>query len=278
MCLEKKGVKNMLAKLILWFVEFSLFSHKIVRSEYGGKTEFVNDTDLKQLEAYNNEVFSDYLSYIDKFYINKSLSEINICEVGTGKSLGVALRFLQMGAHVTTIDRFDHVQDRDLEIENYCRKHGYKFEKFSDSEFLIDGKRLSILVTPLEYLNLDLVGKFDLVVSRATFEHLENVKKCFDNLYQYSNSNACHIHEIDHRDHGIFSHFKIVTNMWFHNVSNENWALVISAIPGIPNKIDRFEFERYFREAGFRIKGNVSKFDNSDEVSIQCVQKISNPA
>lgn len=259
--------------ILYYFIRFSLLIHRILKSSFSGKTEFVNDAYGENLARYNAEVVQDYKNSFFKFETALELNNLTILEVGTGKSLGVAAMMAIQGNYVTTLDRFNHVENPAEELKRFCSDKKAQFEQVSEHEFCIGSGKIKYIVSPLECHIPEFDDKFDLVVSRATLEHIQDVEECLKNLYHYSKRGGQQIHEIDHRDHGIFSHFKVCGNMWFHSLPDGIWKNLTKQIPGLPNKVNDKQYRRFFLAAGFLEAKHTLKFENSESVSIHCLHK-----
>jgi hypothetical protein len=259
--------------IIYCFIKFSLWIHRILKSSFSGKTEFVNDAYGQDLANYNFEVVRDYTADYQVVAPSHEIKNLNILEIGTGKSLGVAALLAIRGNHVVTLDRFKHVEEPCEELEDFCSREQVKFEQVAKNQFLVGSGSVTYFVCPLESRVSAFKEKFDLVLSRATLEHIENVGTCLQNLYFYSKKGARHVHEIDHRDHGLFSHFKFCSNMWFHNIPSEVWEKVVIQIPGLPNKINSEKYRELFRNFGFLEEAYKLKFPNEESVSIHSLYK-----
>lgn len=263
--------------LIKNFVALSLLLHKILRAEYRGVTNFVNDTAQDEMDEYDDLVISDYLSYLSKFDVSNSIKNKMILEIGTGKSLGVAMRLAAKGNTVVTLDRFPNLNNSIGQIERFAKIRNIECQELEQNNFKVGHGYVRIVVSPLELLNSEWIQKFDLILSRATLEHVTDAEKCVMNLDKYQKSDGYQLHEIDHRDHGIFSHFKMCSNMAFHTISKETWSAVIERFPGVPNKVSSAEYHELFSKSSNTKVLKINKFDLSDEVSIICVKKTLTP-
>lgn len=241
-------------EIITWsvrgFVWFSLALHTLLLKQYRGLTQFVNKKVATEMSDYGKMVVQDYEQFLLESKAHFSLEGSSILEIGTGNSLHVALQLALSGNDVTTLDRFKHVANFSKDVTDFCQQTGIICEVLSPVSARVGSGSITYAVQALESHNNDWISKFDLVLSRATLEHVEDPELCAKNLVSYSKSTAIQCHEIDHRDHGIFSHFKIFSNMAFHKLNTETWSELIRLYPGIPNKVNASQYQEVFMTAG----------------------------
>ena len=170
---------------------------------------------LSESLSYINDTFNNYLKYggITKEDIQGS----RILEIGPGDNLGVALKFLAAGARqVVCVDKFISKRDLEQEREIYLTLRDElgadEIAVFDTVVNLNDG----IEINPDKLTRLHGKGieeaaavleseSFNLIVSTAVLEHLYDTDAALSAMDALLAPGAVMIHEIDFRDHGMFS-------------------------------------------------------------------------
>ena len=170
---------------------------------------------LQDSLRYIDLAFDDYLVYSG--LTREMLRDKSILEIGPGDNVGVALKFLLAGARqVVGLDKFssrqDCVQQRRIyqamrEALNNDEQH--LFDAMIDPEQSLPAES-SKLVTLFgrgieEAEHLFEPASFDLIISRAVFEHVYDPDRAFSVMHRLLKSGGYMLHKIDIRDHGIFS-------------------------------------------------------------------------
>lgn len=256
--------------LLRIFVQFSLALHKLVKGSYRGPTSFVNDLPNTHYFAYGRRCVEDYLAIMDQAGITMQ-SNAKVLEVGTGKSPVVAVLMASKGMDVTSLDRFNNIPNLDDAVAAVGEELGVETVKIGDGNFVVGDGRAQFIIGAVEKYRPEGEDCFDFVLSRATLEHFTDLGCGIDALKARSRDGAVHVHEIDHRDHGIFSHFKIVSNMWFHKISDSAWRPLLDRFPGLPNKVNALEVGGLFVEAGFQSVSISRRTDGEVEDNHSCV-------
>ena len=249
------------------FVGLSLYLHTLLFKHYRGATQFVNRKASTEMPDYGRMVVQDYKYFLGDIKRDFVSGGSTILEIGTGNSLDVALELASAGNNVTTLDRFQNVTNFSHGVQAFCELNEITFDIISPVSAHIGPGSITYIVQALETHNIDLIKKFDLILSRATLEHVQDPELCVQNIALYSKRKAIHCHEIDHRDHGIFSHFKIFNNLAFHNINDDTWSDMIERYPGIPNKVNGRQFYEIFRTADFNIVSAFCKDDADSQSS-----------
>lgn len=194
-----------------WWTKRQFSSGKIELTS--GSTHW--DKTLKESLSYIDQVFEDYL-----FYSGISIDMLRgkrILEIGPGDNVGVALKFLLAGAkRVVCLDKFfskyNWEQQRKIYqamIEQLPDRGRQIFDEVIDLE-------TGIMSNPQKLVCSYGMGieraeevfepeSFDLIVSRAVFEHLYNPDAAFSTMDKLLSPGGYMVHKIDFRDHGIFS-------------------------------------------------------------------------
>jgi len=163
----------------------------------------------------------EYALQIADFYVRKipggasRLLYKHVLELGPGISLGTAVLLSCHGARVTVADRYLSPYDPNyhgpffaalLERLRHERPHLNPdpilalLEAQGFVEQAVTGQHLGI--EDLFEIEAD---SFDIVVSNAVFEHVENVPAAIENLARITRPGGFGIHQVDFRDHRDFS-------------------------------------------------------------------------
>jgi SAM-dependent methyltransferase len=217
-----------------------------------------------------------------------------VLEIGPGINFGTALILLWNGAKkVTVIDKYlsefavgyhDKLY-RDLRIkyfETNSLKFGSDINKLESYEFLLTEGRLSTIESGLE--NIGGLA-FDITLSCAVLEHLENPHNSVKNLFSLTKSNGFGSHQIDFRDHrnfdkpleyllldemSFFELFQSVHGECGNRTRSFQWASIFREFFG--NQVDispnMWAQEPYFGDFISRLSkaeiSNFSKYDSND--------------
>ena len=166
--------------------------------------------------AYIDEVFSDYLLYGGLG--EDALAGASVLELGPGDNLGVALRLIGAGAErVTTLDRFitwrDPEQQRRIHRALIASLPPQQAERAGaalseTSELGVDPSRIRVLQGVAAEDAPSSLGEagFDLIVSRAVLEHVNDLSGAFSAMDRMLAPGGAMAHKVDLRDHGLFTH------------------------------------------------------------------------
>ena len=205
---------------------------------------------------YINQVFQDYLSFADLSV--KDIKDKKVLELGPGDNFGVALKFLIAGANkVTCLDKF--YSDRD-EIQQYqiykaIRDELPPEEKRSfDSIIKLNNHKFEFIGNKFEYL----YGKgieqaieifppvsFDMIISRAVLEHISAIDAAFNSMDKLLRPGGYMIHNIDLRDHGIFTSVGLHP-LTFLTIPEKTWRFM-TCHSGKPNRM-RIDYYKHKME------------------------------
>ena len=170
---------------------------------------------IDQSLRYIDEVFSDYLRYGG--LTEERLAGASALELGAGDNFGVALRLIAAGAErVTTLDRFitwrDPEQQRRIHRALIASLPAAQAERaeaaLSDQEELgVDPSRIRVIQgVAAEDAPASLgEGSFELIVSRAVLEHVNDLSGAFAAIDRLLAPGGLITHKVDLRDHGLFT-------------------------------------------------------------------------
>ena len=163
----------------------------------------------------------DYALQIADFYLGKlpegrrHLTNLCVLELGPGYSLGTAVVLACHGARVAVADRYLSPFDREYH-DPFLRALLGRIQQERPELYTAPITRLleagTFLPDVVEGLHLGIEdleevpdGAFDLVVSNAVFEHVEDVPRAYRILARITRPGGLGIHQVDFRDHRDFS-------------------------------------------------------------------------
>jgi SAM-dependent methyltransferase len=162
------------------------------------------------------------------------LQDKSILEIGPGDNVGIAIKFLVAGAkQVVCLDKFFSMQDWEQQCSIYQAlreqlnsdeqqifddvidlEHGIVGDRFIVPPDLSRSKTNSSKLVYMygsgieEAEELFEPESFDLIISRAVFEHVYDPDAAFSVMHTLLKPDGYMLHKIDFRDHGIFSKHK----------------------------------------------------------------------
>ena len=205
---------------------------------------------------YINQVFQDYLSFADLSV--KDIKDKRVLELGPGDNFGVALKFLIVGANkVTCLDKFYSNRDEHQQYQIYkairdelsqegkrsfdsiIKLNNHKFEFISDKFEYIYGKGIEQAIEIFPPVS------FDMIVSRAVLEHIPALDAAFNAMDKLLRPGGYMIHNIDLRDHGIFTSVGLHP-LTFLAIPEKIWKLM-TGHSGKPNRM-RIDYYKHQME------------------------------
>ena len=231
--------------LILYYLILNYFTKAKLRIGTPWVCHFREFSVSKSLD-YINEVIADYFAYSG--LSPQSIQNKKILEIGTGENLGVGIKLICHGAQrVDTIDRFNSLMAEDGQVKLYReikRSLSNDQRDLFSSAIEFDGEyKYRLNEDRLRYItgvgieDLDTVLKnenYDLIISRAVLEHVFGIEHAIDVMDKLLRPGGVMIHEVDFRDHGMFSRFGF-NPLTFLTVNDNLWHKMTSHI-GAPNR------------------------------------------
>src|SRR5215469_5073307 len=162
--------------------------------------------EVEESVRYVEEVFNDYIVY-------GNLDEVRgtAAEVGPGDTAGVAL--LLRGAGCETVDLVDRFRSRrnaeqqERIYQMLAARHGLSTNAWHDDD--LPGITWRIGSSAEAYFarraNEGQRGCYDLIVSRATLEHLYDPLGAIRSMTKCLKPGGQMLHKVDFRDHGMFT-------------------------------------------------------------------------
>lgn len=213
------------------------------------------DLDLDESLSYVDRVFEDYLRY-GPFDL-ADLEGKRVLELGSGDNFGVALRLTAAGAEVAAVDRFLPVRDREQQLLIYRgllprlepgqRARLETFERGLANGNAIE-EQLPVDVhegVPIEEAPARLGAEsFDAIVSRAVLEHVYDLDTAFASMDRLLKPGGWMIHEVDLRDHGLFSEGG-QHELTFLTIPDRIYRWMGEESAGLPNR----RLEGWYRDA-----------------------------
>ena len=162
---------------------------------------------LERDVAYAVQVAVNWMKHMRR--VGFSLPGANILELGPGTDFGPQLIFASHGAKVTVADRFLSPWDDHYHPQFYRMLRA----RWDGPAAALDAV-IAANAYPLQAIGriaqsgeeLDLpAGSFDLVLSNAVLEHVQDLPRVAENLARITKSPGLNMHQIDFRDHADFS-------------------------------------------------------------------------
>ena len=216
--------------------------------------------------------FADYLA--NAGLRPEDLRGMSILELGRGDSYGVALKFIQHGARrVVCTDRFESARSVAGETKVYRQLfEGVQSEaeklrlehalRFTDGGFVLDKSSIQTLIAPAEQLTRYLDGEqFDLIVSRATLEHVFDLEGVFRSITALLRPGGRTTHAVDFESHGLFD---AQGPVYFLRFSDWVWRLA-SSHRGLPNRRRKSDFLKLIAKFGLTLDQMVDTVRLSPE-------------
>jgi SAM-dependent methyltransferase len=161
-----------------------------------------------------------------------------ILEIGPGDNLGIPLLYYAAGAkRVTALDRFYSYRDKtqqkaiyDALIERLPAEQRERAEKaFSDrAESKFNPEAIDCIYgTGIDDpRNIDRLGKYDLIISRAVLMEVCHLEQALENLVRMLKPGGLMLHKVDFRDYWMFSkHHHPLT---FLTIDDKLWKMMSS--------------------------------------------------
>lgn len=219
---------------------------------------------LSESLNYVNDVFDDYFSYSD--ISHEMIRNKRILEIGPGDNLGVALKFLSIGAaQVVCLDKFYSKRDTEQEFKIYQALRAQiddvskqRLDKVINltNGIKIDPNRLRCIYgMAIEDVKKEFNSEyFDFIVSRAVVEHLYDTESAFFSMDRLLIPGGVMVHKIDFRDHGMFSSYGLHP-FTFLTIPDGVYRLM-KADSGKPNR----RLINYYREKMIELNYDIKIF------------------
>lgn len=236
--------KTILKNLLL---QISLTAHGLVGKSRRRSSLYVNPTrGIDKNIDYANSVYQDYIKVLKDIKFN--LSNKKVLEVGTGSNFLVSFNLKKDCNYIKSID-VSNCLDLNTNIYNVFLENNLKLLK-SVKDFM----KSKVDFFSFENFKYEVVGlekesetKFDLILSRAVFEHLDKPEESVKNCSKILNKKGVMIHEIDFRDHGIFTHFKL-SPFFFYSIDSVYWKYSQKKHKGLPNRLTSHDYMQLFKK------------------------------
>lgn len=215
----------------------------------------------KKIADYFNGCFNDYRSFL-KLRGGEFTSFLNkkrVLEYGPGDILGVAVLLFANGAEkVHCVDRFplSNLSRKNIETYSCLLKMLDKSKRErAQNAFKENGKPESGFDETKIYYNVTKDGladeqhQYDLIISRAVLEHVNDLKKTFRNIKHSLRNGGASLHKVDLKSHGLdrYTDFDFLT--WPNFVYN-----LMYSHKGFPNRHRVDTYKKFAQQAGLKIK------------------------
>lgn len=300
-------MRKIIGKVYRWLIKLSILSnivnyfivkkYKKMNNENISETEIktpwvcMNEYSVDKSVIYINEVYEDYI-------VNAGLKKSNfegkdILEVGPGENFGVALRFLASGARrVICVDKFNSLLDNEKQFKVYSklinqltseeRNRLLDVISLNSNKFSINENRLKFVNVSIEQLTSHLKPScFDFIISRAVLEHVFKIDEALITMDALLKSGGYMLHEVDFRDHGIFTNYNLHP-LTMHEIDDKMWNAMASNL-GAPNRKMMGFYHSFFRNNNYDFTTIIVKLHISDEslklkhLSKKDIEKTINP-
>lgn len=234
--------KNIQIECMAYIIQ-NFILYKLFNKSGGGK---IDNYSPKEMARYCKNVYQLYLNH------GLELKGKKVLEVGPGRSLGISLLFVLGGAKkVYAVDRFNCLSPRDdLVLKHLSPKYEYYM------------KQIEYRTLPIEYLNDKKIGKFDLIVSNAVIEHVNDLEQTLKNFHSLLSPSGIMIHKVDLRAH---NRFLKGGPLYFLKYSNFLWKMMGNNI-GVPNRMRFPDYKSILIKYGFEFEFKIDEYFDLNEV------------
>jgi SAM-dependent methyltransferase len=264
----KDELKNMATKSKTALVAYKIYHNwQFKRRFASGDTESLHGSThshipLSDSLAYINAQFEDYLRYGE--LTPESLAEKRIFELGFGDNIGVALRFLAVGAgHVVCLDKFYSKRDQEQERQIYLALRETLSEeersRFDDAvdltgEIKINTNKLECIygVDVEDSEELKKAEAFDFVISRGAIQDIFEPDAAFAAMDRILKPGGVMLHKIDLSDQGMFREYGM-NPLTFLTIADSVYRLMAEG-SGKPNRKKMSYYRGLLENLGYEVK------------------------
>lgn len=206
----------------------------------------------------------DYALQITDFYLDqipggaRRLLNKSVLELGPGYSLGTAILLACHGAQVTVADRYLSPWDSDYHGP-FCRalleRLGSERTELDPTpvQAMLEADSFEPSITGLHLGSEDLQDvaddAFDIVLSNAVFEHVEDVPAAVGQLARITRQGGVGVHQVDFRDHRDFSR-----PLEYMTLPEPEFAALFKSVHGeCGNRWRPSQMQREWERAGFDV-------------------------
>jgi SAM-dependent methyltransferase len=264
----KDELKNMATKSKTALVAYKIYHNwQFKRRFASGNTESLHGSThshipLSDSLAYINAQFEDYLRYGE--LTPESLAGKRIFELGFGDNIGVALRFLAVGAgHVVCLDKFyskrDNEQERQIYLalrETLNEEERGRFDEAVDltGEIKINTALLECIygVDVENSEELKNAEPFDFVISRGAIQDIFEPDAAFAAMNRILKPGGVMLHKIDLSDQGMFREYGM-NPLTFLTIADSVYRLMAEG-SGKPNRKKMSYYRGLLENLGYDVK------------------------
>lgn len=212
--------------------------------------------------SYINTQFDDYLRYGE--LAPEDLRGKRIFELGFGDNIGVALRFLAVGAsQVVCLDKFYSTRDKEHEREIYQALRetlsGDELRRFDEVVDLTDGIKTDPEKIKCLYgfdiedsEELKDVEPFDIALSRGAIQDIFEPDAAFHAMDRILKPGGLMLHKIDLSDQGMFRKYGM-NPLTFLTIPDSVYRLMAEG-SGKPNRKKMSYYRRLLEDLGYEVK------------------------
>ncbi len=217
--------------------------------------------------GYIHEVFADYKRYagVERF-------QGRVAEVGPGDNCGVGLLFLEDGcSQVDLVDRFFSRRNEEQQAAIYralFAEHPGLAQRFGGTgpceESAFTGIRRHYGSAAAGEVFFRSHRGYDLIVSRAVFEHLADPLVALRHMAAALNPGGLLLHKVDLRDHALFSDRS--HELTFLEIPDWLYPHMVQS-SGRPNRVLLHRYRDALRVSGLRFELLVTRLAGEGEVT-----------
>lgn len=231
-----------------------------------------------------HEVANYFLKCVDDYQYQLGLNDEEfhqylqgkiILEYGPGDILGVAFLLYAYGAEkITCVDRFylSNISDKNIQVYNYLLNSLTNDERNrANNAFKVNGKPESgfnddfIMYKVTENGLSGDVGKYNLVISRAVLEHVNNLDETIIDIKKSMKENGESIHQVDLKSHGLDRYLEFDFLSW-----PEYLYKLMYSHKGFPN---RYRANKY-KECAENNELNIKSIISTGKVDVKIIKNI----
>ena len=214
---------------------------------------------VEQIASYFHKCFSEYFDLIpgDTGSPENYLRGKYVLEYGPGDVPGVAVLMIAHGAEqVTCVDRFPmlSLSEKNRKVLNNLierlpdekkKRAASCFRNYGDPSSGIDTDRIKYLIHPRGLSGL--MGKADLIISRAVLEHVNDLDETFADMGRALRPDGIAVHLVDLRSHGLHIRNPLDFLTW-----PENLYSMMYSQKGVPNRLRIDSYRDTVEKQGLR--------------------------
>jgi hypothetical protein len=179
----------------------------------------------------------------------------HVIEIGPGPDLGTGIIILALGAKsYTAVDKYQLIRKTPKDFYKILLSHLTELPEFKNAQMAVENLQEENFGEPICYRwnpDFNLEGlplkRFNIMVSQAVLEHLNDVKNTFAKFKDILSPNAMMVHEIDLGAHTRF--IRELDPLNHLRYSDIVWNLL--RFNGSPNRLRIIDYQKILNQMGF---------------------------